>query len=201
MEIEAKVHMLPTEDGVIFLNRATGTLVTSIPNVAKKLYPAQHLYITTDEEIKEGDWYLMNMKYPTQSASGEVEKGNYDNCRKIIATTDPRLYTTCTCALKDSHGIECGPLPQIPQSFIEDYCKAGGIDKVMVEYEEWTTMYRGMANYKLKTDSNNCIIIHPVEEKVYSREEVEDLIHKFNMEQAGFPWVLNDTLKWIKENL
>ena len=27
-------------------------------------------------------------------------------------------------------------LPQIQQSFIEEYCKAGGIDKVLVEYEE-----------------------------------------------------------------
>ena len=50
----------------------------------------QHIYITTDEEIKEGDWFLekAGRQYPIQW--NNVDKLNR-HCKKIILTTDPSL--------------------------------------------------------------------------------------------------------------
>ena len=51
----------------------------------------QILYITSDEEIKEGDWFLekAGRQYPIQWNG--VDKLNR-HCKKIILTTDPLLY-------------------------------------------------------------------------------------------------------------
>jgi hypothetical protein len=117
--------------------------------------------------------------------------------KKIIATTDPKFsnqqYTKEE--LRGYEPIKYG-LPQIPQSFIEEYCKAGGIDEVLVEVESWdvpqTTApfvdngelkgikiptHKTTGLYpKPKLNPDNTIIIHPVEEKMYSREKVEDIV-------------------------
>jgi hypothetical protein len=51
----------------------------------------QILYITSDEEIKEGDWVLekAGRQYPIQWNG--IDKLNR-HCKKIILTTDPLLY-------------------------------------------------------------------------------------------------------------
>lgn len=99
-----------------------------------------NLYILSDEEIKREDWYLMDMKYPIQSASGEVEKGDYNNCKKIIGTTDTRLLSIGDKAIVD-YTFKDG-IFKIPQHIIEAYVKAynKGIpfDEVEVEYEDIT---------------------------------------------------------------
>jgi hypothetical protein len=50
----------------------------------------QHIYITTDGEIKEGDWFLekAGRQYPIQWNG--IDKLNR-HCKKIILTTDPLL--------------------------------------------------------------------------------------------------------------
>ena len=220
MEKEAQVHMLPTngrdiamlskriKDNVLQSANGTEGVANSNP-----MWQPQHLYFTTDEEIKKGGWVYWTdpegltsdinqvvsvdeeMIFISHPEHSETEAFPHE-CKKIIATTDPKLTVRF-------EGHEYGTAREInaevyllqpSHSFIEEYCKAGGIDKVLVEYEEWTTMYRGMANYKLKTDSNNCIIIHPVEEKMYSRKEMEDAFHAGSLLDIPFE-------QWIKENL
>jgi len=95
----------------------------------------QHIYITSDEEIKEGDWYC--------SPTGIVSQHNGteklpDGWKKIIATTDKSLKINLLEGIK--HAPEnWRELPQIPQSFIEyfvdQYNKGNIITEVMVEYE------------------------------------------------------------------
>ena len=92
---------------------------------AKPIY--QHLYILSDEEIKEGD-IILTKEYGVW----EYRKapcplpywGNSNGCKKIIATTDSSLN-----------------LPSISQSFvkkyIEEYNKGNIITDVMVEYDEF----------------------------------------------------------------
>jgi hypothetical protein len=213
MNKEAKVHMLPTEDGVIFKNRATGTLVTSIPNVAKKLYPAQHLYITTDEEIKEGDWFIW-LKY--NFIEKATKKDNNKDCRKIIATTDPKLLKPQIKQVNWIGSERIWSLPQIPQSFIEEYCKAGGIDKVLVEYEDANygalfTLKDGSTEtvvaQKLKVDPiHNTITTHRIVEKMYSKEEMLTLCKEaFSCGvRLWEEWEEEDHEMWdkfVKENL
>ena len=187
----------------------------------------QHLYITTDEEIKEGDWFINTNFQKIYQANSEnskniIEFGPHPEIRKIIATTDPKVKII-TGIVGSGTGV---PLPQLSHSFIEEYCKAGGIDKVMVEVvvtpnesngdivniEGEDKVVSNMALSKLDniwwfidqdglmnmcettttiiTDSNNCIIIHPVEEKMYSKEEL-----------LGLTMGNSNIIDWINENL
>lgn len=200
--IKAKVHRLPAEGLGVLLkgvypegNEPLEILPTDDKEWLMFGKP-QHLYITTDEEIKEGDWFL-HPKYEKGIKTGlEVRKADssyfggygydWEFCRKIIATTDSNLGIT-------DHRISPVPnfvdFPQIPQSFIEDYCKAGGIDKVLVEYTPCDTCNvidvacgkvdcRATRNGYPKLNPDNTIIIHPVEERLYS---LDDMINAYNV--------------------
>ena len=202
--IKAKVHMLPTKWGYGTIYKSGSVITIHEPRLHKLEWTPQHLYITTDEEIKEGDWVIQQFKGEDADVC-QITNGEYeiapDIQRKIIATTDPKLFVK----IEGQKNLE-GSLPQIHQSFIEEYCKAGGIDEVLIEYEEFSLNGGGRPNATVlepKLNPDNTIIIHPVEEKMYSREEVIQVIKGFDgarfaaehMEK-GF-----DTDKWIEENL
>jgi hypothetical protein len=61
---------------------------------------AQHMYITSDEEIRKNDYYIHNNRIG-QSAAGEQEKGDYKNCKKIILTTDSTLIAEGVQSIDD----------------------------------------------------------------------------------------------------
>lgn len=86
----------------------------------------KHLFILSDEEIKEGDWCVQTNHERTHSAIVEYKyygKGSY-TFKKVIAATDPKLI---------ADGV-----PTISENFIKDdfipaYNK-GGLEKIEVEY-------------------------------------------------------------------
>lgn len=191
MKQEAQVHRLPTEE--IIKNHAVkhfkeGYLLvvndTYIGKVVSKQIQMQHLYITVSQEPNMGEWC-----YSTRGIVGkfgEFENSYANECRKIIATTDKKLiYKECEfgfckkgCLDRYANCTERKVMSQIQQSFIKEYCDKGGIDKVLVEYE--LDVELGVKNieskgkispWKLKLNSDNTIIITPLEEKMYSREE------------------------------
>lgn len=111
-------------------------------------------------------------------------------------------------------------LPQIPQSFIEEYVKAGGIDEVYLEYEKININNSlepyARYDYEIKTDQNNCVIIHSIEPKFYTLEELTNAFNsarEFNSKDgvvdihiiADLPKDLSPKYStvgdWIKENL
>ncbi len=100
---------------------------------------SQHLYILSDEEIKEGDWYYSSLDICSRDDRGirnfmpEPEDLKYS--KKIIATTNPKLLTTRISVDQDFNESYI-PVPQVPQSFVELFAKEQGIDKVLVEYKE-----------------------------------------------------------------
>jgi len=122
-----------------------------------------HLYFTSDEEIKEGDWVMYNNCI---EQAGRVESQiAYHGFKKIIASTDPKLI---------ADGVA-----QIPQAFIQKYVELGGIYNVMVEYFEDNdnlqyNEFGEHAPYRVKVNSNNEITIHPIKDS-WSREEVLEL--------------------------
>ena len=69
-----------------------------------------HLYITSDEEIKKGDWYLDLSVFPNNISIGKGiyqmkyskwgEEGQGD-CKKIILTTDQDLIANGVQAIDD----------------------------------------------------------------------------------------------------
>ena len=200
MKKRAKVHLLPTEpssaEACIGVRGNIMAYHLAIHHLAlSKFY---HIYVTTDDEIKEGDWFI------AIDSSIQRAKSNYEklpNDKKIIATTDPELKDDV--CIGGAHFDE--QLPQIPQSFIEEYCKVGGIDEVDVEYERdfsdflhwasnqgysydkhfgWEHSNGRRPNQSQlekefesvpKINSNNEIIIHLIGDKVYSKDEVYKL--------------------------
>lgn len=178
----AKVIMLPTDkvDDVVMKWRDG-----KIRN--------HHLYIVTDDEIKEGDWALSMEEvtkdnpikgvYPYKVT--DVEQVHWDD-KKIIATTDPELkYVQGTTPDSAKEWKQIFELPQPSKAFIEKYCKEGGIDKVMVEYEIVGTgevpfpsnlgrlmeLNGQLIAHVPKVNSHNEITIHPIKDS-YSKEEL-----------------------------
>ena len=292
MKKEARVHRLPTEDksGIILKKEGklewnpNGNPIYGLNHLGWKY---QHLYVTTDEAPNVGDSVLVDI-YPHGNPEWKLAKvvSVYESvvevdlgwsttqtkpivvCKKIIATTDPKLHTN-EIVEEDMHMYKKS-LPQIPQSFTEEYCKAGGIDEVLVsvdsylnipvgtsvkfndrlpstlkEYEgldgrviwgvedrldvgnncikvEFLNKYNNVCNLnasvchwyksikhlyynKVAIDSNNCIIIHPVEEKMYTEEQRKDIIEL--VKSAFYNGIAHergskmDIDKWIEENL
>ncbi len=122
----------------------------------------QHLYITSDEEIKEGDW-ITDGKIIHKV---KVLIDGYINLYKIIATTDTSLGLP-----KPSEGFI--------KKFIAEWNKGNIITEVMVEYE-----YRRLSSIQEaggivegnmpKINKSNEITVHPVK-SCWTKEEVISL--------------------------
>lgn len=243
--IKAKVHRLPTEDSTNIGVAPDGSLGYAskeklVTELVSKMATPQHLYITTDEEIKEGDWCYLDygIKFIGKAFKGSDGRFVYhelgcdpveeygtieggltpleEEVSKIIATTDPKLKKFKVVG-PDGTGMSIS-LPQPSQSFIEEYCKAGGIDEVLVEVECLTSTHTTIVDwskepietealsepkcieYRIKLNPDNTIIIHPVEEKMYNRDEVGSKIKEFVKEYA-YEWSMDDINEWIEENL
>ena len=139
---------------------------------------SQHLYITVSQEVEpitEGCWITDGKGV----YHNKVQLDGYIGFDKIIATTDIKLREKQYKARR---------LPKLPQQFIKEYCDKGGIDKVMIEYEEELTaelylgrkwgdslgandpkgrpFYMKSNGITPKVTSDNTLIIHPLEEKI-----------------------------------
>lgn len=117
----------------------------------------QHLYINSDDKIKEGDWVLY--KNPSSSRILVVKVSNINNdkfdyerssldireipikwAKKIIATTDtslkiPRKNSHPNSVWKLDGALLPQPSQQFIQKFVEEYNKGNVINDVLVEYE------------------------------------------------------------------
>jgi len=161
MKKKAKVIMLPTaQDSRIFIH--DGKLQSCYDEgvaVANDIdWQCQHLYIVSDDEIKEGDWcYYKNsfgggniicQAYKHKDDSRMLyDDGSHDRsigegitplegeCKKIIATTDPELTVLKDVGDEFEVRWEEVRIAQPSKAFIEKYCKVGGIEDVLVEYE------------------------------------------------------------------
>jgi len=232
--VEARVHMLPSDVRMRNVKEPKG-LVYSNNWLFKDTIP-QHLYITSDDEIKDGDWYIpCNFSTNNENIIPLKWKSIGNPCnekpfgKKIIATTDDKIQGMIKGLVGHSSNWETieQKVASISQSFIKEYYKAGGIDKVLVELESWKHgeltapfLLDGEMNSiklppsevisdKIKTDCNNCIIIHPVEEKMYNKEGVlnkltlNSLRNKFHSQSGMFinKQTSHEIIKWIEESL
>ena len=178
----------------------------------------QHLYITSDDKIEAGDWCLFFWDGNKEGELGQIgsepqqyfpENGHTlnKNLRKIIATTDPELRSDGLIEdpnnPKDNLLIRKG-LPQPSQSFIEEYCRKGGIDEVDVEYDRPRSYSPPLPPLEPEVNSDNTINIHSIKD-TYTREEVEQLC--VSAYEDGFyegtkkDSPCKDPVFWLKENL
>lgn len=168
MKKRCKVVMLPTKEKSNILNDSLGLRYNSIPLDNSLRYSPQHLYIISDDEIKEGDWYYSSEDNAVRQWIDYYSMPMMD-CDRIIATTDKSLKIKSTCNCSETEAIYCGEeksvgkcqqsLPSPSEAFIKKYCKLDGIDEVDVEYEgvvQSTTWEHDEPEYwQPKVDSHN----------------------------------------------
>lgn len=146
---DTNVVMLSTEKASrLYIHNTLGLRINPTNDSwLRKDEQGYNLYITSDEEIKEGDWcYNFVASYVVQIV--KLPSILTEECSKIIATTDESLGSVSYDGM-DKRMIPIHTprfVPQIPQSFLPIYVKAYNegnvIGTVELEYE-----------YKLKLES------------------------------------------------
>mgnify|MGYP003478487935 CR=1 FL=1 len=195
----AQVIMLPTGSNLEFPYIAQNvfnkqlTIVNSTFAINCELQ-SQHLYIISDDEIKEGDWFINLFNNVIVQAHNWIY---VSTCKKIIATTDTSLEIV-------SKGINpvYEKLPQPSQQFIEQYIesynKGKVITDVLVELKSSGLHY---FNEDLRINpKDNTIIIKKLKDS-WNREEVIELMKKYCIDIHRYTINSNDFNKWIEENL
>ena len=136
VKVMKNTHLIPTDKP----SRLAGTeYVTNVQGIDKRVfklklwnkfipnedlkdvgYIPQNIYITSDEEIKVGDWYLTftNKEVMGQPRKCEDANWNFSGCKKIILTTDSDL-------IKD--GVQ-----PINNEFLEWFVKNPSCEEVQV---------------------------------------------------------------------
>jgi hypothetical protein len=221
MEKKCKVAILPTdkaENAILIFNGRN-----KFAEYHKQFFTQQylrsmgtdgcnsfHLYILSDDEIKEGDWMIVTNttnNVITGYNSPIIAKYDYassNSCLKIIATTDSSLTDGClnNIPLSDHTCVNKKPLPFIPQSFIDkyvsEYNKGNMIEEVIVEYEEFMTdIVIGKSEQVLKLNPDDTINIISIKDS-WTREEVIELMSKSfdrGVSRKSFDQI------WIENNL
>ena len=94
------LHLIPTDKPSRLSILNSGKLNFGAEAMSSSNSKLQHIYITSDEEIKEGDWFLekAGRQYPIHW-NGK-DKLNY-HCKKIILTTDQDLINDGVQAIDD----------------------------------------------------------------------------------------------------
>ena len=139
MIMTKNIHILPTQNNKSKLakyhydgskNIKVGELGLQINNYIgwSNCWSEKELYITNDEEIKEGDWFItdkntickcvrVDWKYAYSIEAGSRSK---NNCKKIILTTDQELI---------KYGVQA-----IDDAFLEWFVKNPSCEEVEVTY-------------------------------------------------------------------
>jgi hypothetical protein len=209
---KCKVLMLPTDNkSNLVLGLKTHNLYSITPKERNVLgdnsIQFQHLYIISDDEVKEGDWYIVNNIRLTNEIRQSNGNKSGDQYQKIIATTN-RLIQTKEVIGRDEIGNLYNPIflpqpsPQFIAKFVESYNKGQVITDVLVEYNDRVCKCSTIEQtvnccfssgddctapnpnndfygLKPKVDSSNCITIKKVKDS-YTKEEVIQLLHKID---------------------
>ena len=166
----AQVIMLPTDKEKGSLAKTPKNLLYQVNNHNKGIsdHIDQHLYIISDDEIKEDDWCLnisKNIIYQKDKLPMDIM------WKKIITTTDTSLvyeknlgYLTINPNTLDEYRVlqtETIKLPQPSQQFIEKYIESYNknevITNVLVEYEVYMQRQSnsGTTRYILSKDNKS----------------------------------------------
>ena len=175
-------------------------------------FNAQHLYITSDEEIKEGDWFYYEAEKTIMQCTEhnfyftpELIQ-NYSNVYKIIATTDKYITIDGYDSSDEDSIVKCY-LPQPSQQFIEkyikEYNKGNVISDVEVEYDKatydkWLENGASPVFDSLKVNPDNTINIKQIKDS-WSREEIGNILNDFFNDHTNCQNANID--KWLEENL
>jgi hypothetical protein len=201
------IHILPTDKPSRLVKIKDNLFYTTTENIPGGVY--QHIYITSDEEIKEGDWYC--------SPNGIVSKHNGteklpDNWNKIILTTDQDLIKNGVQAIDDEFLEWFVKNPSCQEVKVADYGNVLFDDKVFHMYKiiipkeepKQETTLEEAAKRIYGTDESKDVEYYAFilgakwqAERMYSEEEVLDILYKHTEDLlAGKKVTLEE---WFKE--
>ena len=213
---KTKVVLLTTNEKASLKLGQNGLLVNNTLGYDAH-FTNQHLYFLSDEEIKEGDWYLTFQNDKLIGGPRKCEDSSYSfiYCKKIIVTTDSNLTIKTLLFVQGENKEIDVLLPQPSQSFIEKFVeehnKGNVITEVLVEYKECCgRCIDGVDECigdRLKINSkDNSITIRKAKDS-WSREEVIELLQNcwsdsaFNLAKQTKKEEFITFDKWIEENL
>ena len=146
--------------------------LTSMKMVQEFSNKKVHIYITSDEEIKDGDYYYDNIVLQVRQWKSFMIYNKLQH-KKIIATTDASL------------GLP-QPSQQFIEKYIEEYNKGNVITDVLVEYEYLLDDRTVLPYWKLKMNTKNNTITITIKKlkETYSKDEVYQILEKY----TSFIW-------------
>lgn len=162
-------------------------------------YEPQHLYFTSDEDIKEGEPHIFTFetfdeiietRVETKLIVGYSYNKDVEVRKKIIASTDTSL------------GLP-QPSPAFVEKYISEYNKGNLIEKVVVEYDgDYDEYYGGYyaETVKPKVSKDNTITISKVKDS-WNRAEVIAFTTELRQFINSGNKSIYDVDKWINKNL
>ena len=170
-----------------------------------KNYKSFNLYITSDEEIKEGDYFIESLGLPDSylvhklSKEWKDKESFYRRCTKVILTTDQHLI---------KEGVQA-----IDDEFLEWFVKNPSCESVEVEIE--TTSIQ-LPQQQLSKNSYD-LAFRWINKKVYKiiipkeetkQETLEEAAEEFSKNHSIYPTAQDDTeygfkhgAKWQQERM
>ena len=155
----------------------------------------QHIYILSNEKIKEGDCYLtfaggdLSKCIDKEPRFCESGNWNFEYCRKIIATTDINLLKVKIGNLHTGKAFEYEPMYaatgilELPLSFIELYIERYNVNnqitEAFVEYDDEPT-FDGNADKYATIHINKAsgkIDIKPYKHS-FTKAEIKNALHR-----------------------
>ena len=200
---KGKVVILPTNQQTKYLmvysdvEKTKGKLILNgLKNDEYKEY--QHLYIISDDEIKEDDWYYDNVVLQIRQWKSFMIYNKLQH-KKVIATTDTSL------------GLP-QPSKQFIKKYIEEYNKGNVITDVLVEYncgDSHCSLFGCQKHLGCKNESLQTVKINPKDNTIpikklinnWNRKEVETIVKSiFRDIYTNKDWE-SKAYSWIEENL
>jgi hypothetical protein len=219
---QCKAHLIATDKVTDVVKINKGAVAGSL--LLRKYYGSantkmgdeyQHLYITSDKEIEEGDWYYDTTLEVIIKANSNSDHNIYtQSCRKIIATTDKLEYKFKSV---NHSTFEPSISQQDIETIVKLYNDGENWEDVKVEYqcnshsmiiEGNPRLAKHNKSYSPKLSPEGNVVLSfnldgVDKPKMYSREEVESLL--FNLAEhyamTSTKGEIEDFNEWIKENL
>ena len=156
------IHVLPIDKPSRIAITDTNVLGMYKVEQIAKYGTNQNIYITNDEEIKEGDWYLYCGQVNKRIRKNPNAEYPYPNYKKIILTTDIDLI---------KNGVQA-----IDDTFLEWFVKNPSCERVEVEKDY---SYGNLEHFDYK-------IIIPKEEPKQHVKLINENIHELDKKMKEF---------------
>jgi len=190
------IHILPTDNptNLVFEKFSNRYFTNRKRKPNTKFITNQHIYITSDKEIKDGDWVynLKNMDILRYQESDMTRSFYKFGWRKIILTTDTDLIKDGVQAIDDEFlkwfvkNPSCEEVEVIyePKNFLDT--KQGWEYEIIIPKEEpkQETIEEVVNNFK-KTHVYINEIKQEQDKKLYSEEDL-DMFRKFMIQKQNF---------------